>query len=175
MTPYRDSYWIFKEEYKHKDFSWENYMNNIALVKYHTSHQKETRKIYQYSTDRVFIREWESLAEIRKVYEYTSSICSVLHHSRGKKTAYGFIWTYEDYDFSDGYFDSLDENRKGFGESRKRKVAKVNPVSYDILCTYDSLKEAASDNDIHNTGNITYAAKTYPYHTCKGYLWKYIE
>lgn len=172
MSLYKNCYWVLEKEYTHKDFTWEKYLKNIKIVDGKKSSITNKRKIIQYSLDRKVINIWESVADIRKVYGNTSSVSSVLNHSRGKKSAYGYIWAYEDYDFSDGYFDKK-ENKAS--KNRKRKVAKINPITHKTIQIYNSLKDAANDLLKPNaTSCICVAAKNYPNKTSYNYLWKYI-
>lgn len=175
MSAYKDSYWVYKDEYINPQFSWDAYMKNIQIINTDkTVEGKTVRKINQYSLTREYIKTWNSLADIRKEFGNTSSISAILYHRKGKKTAYGYIWTFDDYDFSDGYFDTLDKYYNKAIEERKRVVAKINPESFEIIKTYSSITDAANDNNI-NISNICVAAKGYPNHKSSNFLWKYIE
>lgn len=176
MSMYKNSYWIYKEEYNHPDFTWDKYFNNEKLIDIVRINKAQQHKVCQYSLDRRLIKVWDSLAEIRKVYGGTSGISAILNHYKGKKTAYGFIWAYEGYDFSDGYFNTLEHYYNSANENRKRQIAKINPDTLDVIEIYDSLTQAKDYNDgINNVSNITVAAKGYPNHKCNNFLWKYIE
>ena len=176
MSPYKGSYWVFEKEYNNPDFTWEKYFNNISLFDYKKPKSKIVRKICQYSIDKKLIRVWDSLADIRKEFGNTSSVSAILYHRKNKKTAYGYIWTFQDYDFSDGYFDTLEKYYNKATENKKRKVQKIDINSREVLTSYNSLTEAVNDNDnIKYVSNITVAAKGFPIHQCGGYLWRYIE
>lgn len=175
MSSYKDSYWVYKEEYQNPSFSWESYLKNNIVVKIEKSKtNKIVRKINQYSLDKKFIKTWDSLADIRKEFGNTSSVSAILYHRKGKKTAYGYIWAFEDYDFSDGYFDTLDKYYNKANENRKRSIAKIDPNSLCVVKTYQSITDAANDNNV-DVSNICAAAKGYPKHKSNNYFWKYIE
>ena len=175
MSAYKNYYWVYKDEYESPQFSWNTYIDNIPII--NTAEIidiKFVRKINQYSLDREYIKTWDSLVDIRKEFGSTSSISAILYHRKGKKTAYGYIWTFDDYDFSDGYFDTIEKYYNKATEERKRAIAKVDPKSFEIIKIYSSLTDAANDNNI-DVSNICVAAKGYPKYKSKNYLWKYIE
>lgn len=107
MSSYLGYYWIFEQEYNSIGFSWADYLNNRKFI-IDTSGVigNSSRKIIQYDLYLNKIAEWNSLSEIRKAGYNSHQVCSICNHSRGKKTHEGFIWTFEGYDFSDGYFDN---------------------------------------------------------------------
>lgn len=63
--------------------------NEIEQIKYKHLKQ-EKKKIIQYNLDGVFIKEWDSVSDVKKTYQ---GISSVLSGSR--KTAGGFKWGYK--------------------------------------------------------------------------------
>lgn len=182
MSPYKNSYWVFKDEYDNCNFSWDNYLKNISL--YHGKQKKENnrRKIYQYSYKKELIKTWDSLLDVRKEFGNTSSISAVLYHRRGKKSAYGFIWAFENYDFSDGYFDELIARKNRVDKPKVRiannirKIAKIDPITFEELKVYNSMTEAAIElGSINALSRLCTSAQTFPKHKCHGFLWKYIE
>ena len=104
---------------------------------------------------------------------HTTSISSILNHSRGKKSAYGYIWCYEDYDFSDGYFDVLDKYQNKANENRKRKVYMINPNTMQIVNEFSSCTDAANYMGVQ-ASNICVAAKSFWKKKSCGYYWKYV-
>lgn len=55
----------------------------------------KAKRIYQYSLDGVFIKEWDSVVRIRDVLGYSDGyICQCCKHKY--KTAYGYIWIYKE-------------------------------------------------------------------------------
>lgn len=176
MSPYKNCYWIFKKEYESVDFSWDKYLDNIIQEVIKKDNIKNTKKIVQYTLDREVEMIWDSLSSIREKYGNTSSISAILYHRKGKKTAYGYIWAFEGYDFSDGYFDTLEKYYNKAIEKRKRKVAKIDPSNLSVIEIYDSLTDAAEHiGGVDKVSGICVASKGYPNHKCGGYLWKYIE
>ena len=55
--------------------------------------EKLSKKVYQYSKDGTFIREWKSLHEIRKELGYNES-CICLCCNGKQYSAYGYKWSY---------------------------------------------------------------------------------
>ena len=176
MSMYKNCFWIYKDEFYNDDFSWENYLNNKLLIDIKKKKEKIVRKISQYTLDRVLVKIWDSLSDVRSEFGNTSQVSAILHHRNGKKTAYGYIWAFEDYDFLDGYFDTLNHYYNKANENRKKKIAKINPENYATVCVYNSLTDAMRCNkNINSVSNITVAAKGFPNHKCDGFLWKYVE
>ena len=174
MSPYKGYYWVYKEEFSSPLFSWNKYLLNEKIIEIKTKESKSKQKpVYQYDLELNLIKIWNCLADIRKVYGNTSSISAVLNKNRGKRTAYGFIWAYEDCDFSDGYFD-LSNRVNAACEKRKKAIHMIDSVTKNIIKTYESLTDACNDIGA-NASNIAIAAKGYPNHKCKSYLWKYAE
>lgn len=57
----------------------------------------ETIKVYQYSLDGTFIKEWESIIQIEKELGFADTNISAC--CKGKQhTAYGYIWRFEKFD-----------------------------------------------------------------------------
>lgn len=144
MSLYKDSYWIYKDEYYNEDFSWDKYLNNIKLVETCKPIIKNSKRIMQYTKDRQLIRIWDSYSELKKAGYNTSQISGICHQSRGKRTAANYIWCFEGYDFSDGYFDILNTYKNKTTEARKRKISRLDKDG-NVLQTYNSLTEASKD------------------------------
>jgi group I intron endonuclease len=107
MNPYKDSYWMFKKEYESPAFSWERYLNNENILDLIFSPQRKTcRPICQYDLQKNLIRTW-TRDELRDTRFNLNTISTVCNHLKGKKTSGGYIWCFENYDFSDGYFDRV--------------------------------------------------------------------
>ena len=172
MTPYKNCYWVYEDEYLNDNFSWDSYMENIAILPVSKKTVQEKKKIIQYTLDRKVIRVWDTLKDIRDEGYHTTSISSVLNHSRGKKSAYGYIWCYEDYDFSDGYFDTLDKYHNKAIEDKKRITCMVDPDTMQILHRFNSCSEAADYMGV-KPPNICVAAKSFGKKKSCGYYWKY--
>lgn len=104
MSPYRECYWVFEEEYLHPSFTWEKYMENQRICCVDRGQRNSSRKIRQYDLSLNLIKEWDSLSAIRKAGYNSHQVCAICRQYKGKKTHRGYVWTYADYDFSDGYF-----------------------------------------------------------------------
>ena len=140
---YKNSYWIYEDEYYSSDFSWEKYLNYKKISgTYKKTTNKIHRKIVQYTIDREVVKIWDSASDLRDCGYNTQQIYTICNHRKNKKTHKGFLWSYEGYDFSDGYFD-------GELNPKVRKSA----VNIPIRCVYfdglvkdfDSLTQASKE------------------------------
>lgn len=168
---YKDSYWVYEQEYQHKDFSWDNYINQIACCDVKKEKRElMQRKICQYDKQRNLIKIWNSFSEIEDAGYTRNQVNTICNKRKGKKTHKGYIWAYEDYDWSDGYFDNLDD---AYADSIAQKRKAIRQIDRDGKCvkTYESITEAAHNMGV-GTSNITKAATT---HTVScGCFWAYV-
>ena len=121
----------------------------------------QSKKVYQYSLNGDFIKEWDCLREIGRVlnknYNTIGDTC------RGTtKTAYGFQWSYI-------YLDNLNPIKT---HNKCADYKKVFKFDYDgnLIDTYDSLTNAAKENNCF----ITYLSnKIINKGIFKGYFYSY--
>ena len=132
MTPYKNSYWIYKEEYESENFLWETYFSNVR-------HPKE-KIICQYNMNFILIRKWENYDELKNNGYDLKIIKGICNHSGTQKTYKNSIWAYDEYDFSDGYFGSYDCYQKG--RHTRRKVNMKSTKDGDIIKSFNSITEA---------------------------------
>lgn len=165
MTPYKDSYWIYKKEYECDDFSWEKYLSNYRT--------KEYKTICQYDTNFKLIKKWYSHKDIENS---GYNLCHVLHicnRSGTQKLHQGYIWAYEDYDFSDGRYGygSCYEKNKHF----TRKVNMKKEKDGDVINTFNSMGEACVflGRPKKQRCRINVAIKTN--RRFSGYYWEYAD
>lgn len=170
---YKNSYWVYEEEYINENFSWNTYLSKkwscTPIVKNTTN--TFSRKICQYDLNRNLIKIWNSFTDIENAGFTRNQVNTICNKRKGKKTHKGFIWTYADYDFSDGYFDNLDIKFNRATENRKKPI-----IQYDlhgkILKTYSYITEAADELNI-DCGCISTAIKNHT--VCKSCLWSYLN
>lgn len=105
MSSYRGCYWIFEEEFTHPLFTWDKYLSNTKVCDVDRGNVCLSRKICQYDLLLNLIKVWNGLSDLRKAGFNSHQICAICRQRKGKKTHRGYVWTYEGYDFSDGYFD----------------------------------------------------------------------
>lgn len=173
MTPYKESYWVYEQEYINPNFSWDKYLNNIPIINYSllkTDKKQNVLKICQYTLDRKLIKVWNSYKELKENGFNTSQISGICNQSRGKRTCNGYIWCFEGYDFSDGYFDILDVYKNNGTEKRKRKVIMIDKITLEEIMTFESITSAANYVGV-GCSNILVAIKNNK--TSGGYRWKY--
>lgn len=58
---------------------------------YHVPKPYKRRKIYQYDLNGIFIKEWESIASLKNVFNSIGNISTAVKRNG---TAFGFIWSY---------------------------------------------------------------------------------
>ena len=173
---YKGYYWVYKLEYEMEDFSWDEYLQGkshfVKPIKNTFSH----KNICQYKLDGTYVKTWTSYKDLKENGFNMTSIFTICNHRKNKKTAKGFIWCYEGYDFSDGYFDKIIQKEKD-KLTQKRKpnyiTVPVNQYSLDgkFIKTYSSMTEASlmiNGNKIA-VSNINRAIKENK--TCMGYKW----
>ncbi len=173
MSPYKNRYWVYKNEYISQDFSWEKYINNVQV--YFPNHKSEinTKNIKQYTTDRKLLKIWDNIHDINKAGYNTTYINQILNKN-GKRIYRGYIWCYSDYDFSDGYFDNINKYLNKCLNKIRKKVAKIDANTLQIIKIYSSLTQAGKDNNV-NASCICCAARSSMKKKSCGYYWKYIN
>lgn len=175
MSPYKDSYWVYKEEYFHQDFTWEKYFLNKKIIEITKLKNRENKRICQYDKHGEYIKTWNSLKEIRNAGYNTSPISTILHFGKGKKSSQGYIWAFEGYDFSDGYFDTLikPKIKEEIPPKPKLNILKIDCDTLKCVAVFDCLKDAAESCNLANSTGISHSAN-HPYtHKSGGYYWIY--
>lgn len=167
MTPYKDSYWIYKEEYEHPDFSWDKYLNNEAILDFLKENATKQRRIIQYDLNGNIIKKWNSFEEIRPMFRSYRIILDVLSHRR--KRAFDCIWAYEDEQLTDEYFNTVRDYYEK--KNRKTPIKCMDPITMNVVNTFCSISEGAKYYSI-DPSNISVAIKKYPNYKSAGFLWK---
>ena len=117
------------------------------------------KKVYQFDLQGNLIKVWKSVTEASLQFENQNSARTAISNNCNNKVnkAYGYFWSYK---CSFDYFDS-----------KKRAVAKYNDCG-EFLAAYDSLAEAALENNIGKPSNIRNAITGKQKH-CGGFRWRY--
>lgn len=141
MSQYKGSYWVYEKEYNHPDFSWEKYLENISLLDKKQTIKSNQKRILQYDMNLKLVNVWDSIKDIRNAGYCGHEVSSVINHSCGKRTCAGFIWCYDGYDFSDGYYDKVFKRI----ESQKCKpIQQIDRNTNIVLKTFDTAIDAAN-------------------------------
>ena len=169
---YKNSYWVYEDEYLNENFTWEKYLKQIpcCLVQ-KQKNIKEKKKICQYTKERFLVKIWNSFSEIEDAGYTKNQVNTICNKRRGKKTHKGYIWTYEDYDWEDGYFDNLDDSYAQSIESKRKKIKQINDNN-ECVHIYNSLIEAANAMNLKTSSCIIRAAKTHK--KSAGFFWEYV-
>lgn len=140
---YKDSYWVYKYEYENDNFSWKNYLNGIwsCEKKIKDKHAKRNRKIIQYSLNREVVNIWETFKDIEQAGFTRNQVLDICNHRKNKKNHKGYLWAYEDYDFSDGYFDNLEKKYTSSMIKRMKRVLAIDK-NKNIVKIFVSIAEA---------------------------------
>lgn len=140
---YKDSYWVYKYEYENDNFSWENYLNGIwsCEKKIKDKHTKRNRKIIQYSLNREVVNIWETFKDIEQAGFTRNQVLDICNHRKNKKNHKGYLWAYEDYDFSDGYFDNFEKKYTSSMIKRMKRVLAIDK-NKNIVKIFVSIAEA---------------------------------
>lgn len=123
------------------------------------------RKVYQYGLDGFIIKEFKSAYHAEKATGINQTairnVCLVRN-----RTAGGYIWRYNCQPHISV------ELSKNTGKSKR--VAKYDIKTGELIQIYDSLAQAAKENNISSIANIT-SACTGKYKSCGGFIWKYAD
>lgn len=164
MTPYKEYYWIYKNEYESDDFDWSRYMHNVQYP--------EEKVVCQYDKNFNLIKKWHHRQDLKNCGYNLKSIFDICNHSSTRRLYLDYIWEYEDYDFSDG--------RYGFDQvySYKHTTRKVNMLSEKhngIIKTFNSIVEACDylNRPYKFKSNIIGAIRNH--HRASGYYWEYAD
>ena len=166
------SNWGLSEYLPNRDDEWVAlpYTNFEQMKKYTTTHSRRKRKIYQYSLDGVFIREWESAREvIRGLGLPYSAISNLSYAIKGEKYSYkGFIWRY------------ADEYEGIFRLNKEECIPKTNAIKVamysldmELIKVFDSISEAARYVGVST--HPIYKCLIGKQKTSAGYIWKYAD
>lgn len=170
---------IKNQQYSHGGYIWrskENIENINNIYKPINLPKKSNinRKIYQFDIDGNYITSYKKLIDIIN-YNKNFKICNISRCLNYGKSAYNYIWKYED------DVDIVD-NKPKLREQYKRKVktpTKQKTFNYiyqfdingNFIKKYSTCVEAGKDNKIDNS-YIGKAAKKIR-NTAGGYMWRY--
>ena len=143
--------WVYEDEKDNLDYY---LVKNISLPK----------KVNQYDKEFNLVKTWDSIYQICKENNYSStSISNTCNHKN--KTAYGYIWLFE----ADSKIMDKDyyNNR---GKIEAKKVAQYNK-DMTLLKVWDSVTKVAKSNN-WSSGHISNACNN-KVKTAYGYIWKY--
>ena len=166
MTPYKNSYWIFKDEYISSDFNWDSYLSNFRI--------DQDKVICQYDFKLNLVKKWNSHHDLIQNGYNLKQIIGICNHTCASKTYKNSIWAYDGYDFSDGYF-ALENGEYKKGLHNKRKVAMLDLKDGEIIKCFDSISDACVyiNKPVKFRSNICQSITTG--HRAGGYYWKYMD
>ncbi len=101
---------------------------------------KRNRKIIQYSLNREVVNIWETFKDIEQAGFTRNQVLDICNHRKNKKNHKGYLWAYEDYDFSDGYFDNLEKKYTSSMIKRMKQVLAIDK-NKNIIRIFVSIAE----------------------------------
>lgn len=123
------------------------------------------RVVCQYGLDGNKIREYESAYHAEKATGINQTAIRNVCLGRNR-TAGGYFWSYD----SEPFIPIVLSNNTG----KAKRVGKYDIETGELLQVYDSLAQAAKENNISSVGNIT-SACIGKYKQCGGFLWRYVD
>lgn len=147
---YKGFYWVYEDEYLNANFSWEKYLNHSHIycpVLDKTSIKRKSQKVCQYTKDKIKIKTWNSFREIEEAGFTRNQVLDICNKRKNKKVHKNFLWAYEDYDFSDGYFDQLNNIENKATEARKKRIFQYSKNGI-LLNSYQSITMAMQEADV---------------------------
>lgn len=84
---YKDSYWVYEEEYLNNNFSWNKYLTQtkICEISKEKSKRNNSKKIYQYDLKRNLIKIWDSFSEIESAGFTRNQVNTICNKRKGKR------------------------------------------------------------------------------------------
>lgn len=128
-------------------------------IQYINKNLQKQKKIFQLTKNMEIIKEWNSLEDIEKTVGYSKSAVSSCCLCKSK-TAYGYIWRYED---------TL--NKVISLTSAQAKPVVQLDKEHNIIAEFDSIAEA---HEITGINNISYCCLG-KRKTAGGYIWIYSD
>lgn len=180
MTPYKDSYWVYKKEYEDSRFSWNGYLNNVRIYTPKVSSSRIIpHKVYQYDFNGNLVKEWDSVESIGMAGYNRASVHNAINHKNGKKSYLDYVWSYTELLPNDSAFVGLitnaEKNNK-FGKRGSKKVIQIDKGNGEILNIFNSCADAYRSLGVNtNGGGISVAARSNRTKSAYGYYWEYIN
>lgn len=117
------------------------------------------KKVYQYSLDGKFIKEYETTIQAEKETGVKKELITSSCRENGKKQAKGSLWSYE----------KLEKiEYKPYSKNNKR-VAQYD-LDGNFIREFESIKEANSILGLHDVGAVCRGIRK----TCGGYEWRFV-
>lgn len=168
---YKDSYWIYENEYLSDTFSWEDFFNNISKFNFAKPNisKRNNKKIYQYDLNKNLVKIWNNFSEIEQAGFIKHQVNAICNRKSNKRTHKGYIWTYEDADITDSYYDIINITALSNKKRRSKPVCQWDKKKTKIK-EYASITEAADALNT-DTSDICRAIKARK--VSMGYFWEY--
>lgn len=138
------------------NFQWKYYTGDESDIE---PVEKKEKTVYQFDLQGNLIKVWKSTSEAATQFKNIESARTAINNNCLNKVnkAYGYYWSYKH------IFD--------YKENSKKAVAKYNDDG-KLLDIYDSIKEAAEQNNIKTPTNICHAISG-KQKRCGGFRWRY--
>lgn len=168
---YKNSYWVYKYEYDSDEFTWDNFLNNKPCGIRPSCIKNTFIPICQYNTQKQLIHTWTSYKELKDAGYESRRITTICKHHNNQKTYKGYIWTYNTYDWSDGYFDSILNPINISNQERQISIKQIDRSGNIII--YNSISAAARSLGCATNSHICDAIKNHK--IAYGYAWATLD
>ena len=138
------------------NFQWKYYTGDESDIE---PVEPKEKTVYQFDLQGNLVKVWKSASEASKQFENPNSARVAINNNCNNKVnkAYGYYWSYK--------------HIFNYKETKGKAVAKYND-SGKLLAIYDSIKEAALENNIKTPSNISHAISG-KQKRCGGFRWRY--
>lgn len=131
-------------------------LNKILVTRVKNSCKTAPKKIFQYDTDGMFIREWESSTAIEK--ELGFNRMTITHCAREKRYGYGYLWSFHN---------EVMKKYKPYSVQNKRIVQMDMDGNY--IKEWESIKLAEKSLGVHSITGVLHGKRV----SAGGYKWKF--
>lgn len=138
--------YLKEKEIVNKEFIARSDTYNLALGGWHVRHKPHKSCVYQFNTDGLLLKKWESVYEISEYFEiWKQSVYSAINY---KQRLHGYYWSYSD----------VINIKEYSNPNNNKKVYKYNKDG-KCIAVYDTIGIAAKQNNTQ-PGHIIQRIKT---------------
>lgn len=132
--------------------------------------QRDGKSVQQYSLTGEYIKTFPSTQSCEQEGFQQSAISNVCRQAQ--KSAYGYLWKYENDERDIQEWVTIYNNRLPAGKPKK-KIGQYNKETNELIQTFESAADAARFLGLNDKSNICRAARKNG--NSQGYKWRYLE